>query len=137
MFPRFWKLRPQFFILLLPPFWKFSQNNTLSIVLYQPFILCKMNSFQGLNSWLNHKLKTRITYVICQCKNYSWLILCIMTWGCNVVIEIKFLVVSYPSSSPLTFLYFSPNIFLYFMVLYQNYFPSFYFDISILTILGI
>ena len=50
----------------------------------------------------------------------------------NFVEEIKCLPVSNTSSLPLTF-----STFLYFMVFYQNSFPSFYFDITVLTILGI
>ena len=48
----------------------------------------------------------------------------------HFVAEIRFLTVSHTSSLPLTF-----SIFQYFMVFYQNSFRSFYFDITILTIL--
>ena len=51
----------------------------------------------------------------------------------SFVAEIKFLTVSHTSSLPLT----SSTFLLHFMVFYQNCFPYFYFDITILTILGI
>ena len=38
------------FILLLPPFWKFSKNKTLSTILYRSFILCKMKILSRVKS---------------------------------------------------------------------------------------
>ena len=115
-----------------PHFENFSKTIPFPSYYIDPSYYVKWKFFQGLNHRLNHQLKTRIAYFIYQCKNYSWLILCIMTWVCYFVVEIIFLTVSHTSSLPLT-----SNAFLYFMVFYQKSFHSFYFDMPILTTLGI
>ena len=71
----------------------------------------------------HHRSSFFVKCFICQCKNYSWLILCIMTWGCNFVAELNFLTVSHTFS-----LHWLPNLLWTFQtsLFYQNSFPSFF-----------
>ena len=54
-----------------PHFENFPKTKPFPPYYLDPSYYVKWKFFQGLNHRLNHQLKTRIAYFICQCKNYS------------------------------------------------------------------
>ena len=85
----FSKFRLQFYLAIVPILNIFWKQYPFHHIISTFHIMENHNCFQGLNRWFNYKLRTSMAYFICKCKNYSWLIICIMTWHLNFVAEIK------------------------------------------------